>query len=318
MNASKIIIKIVLFFICLFCLIQLQYHIDIKKKLSTNQSKYLKVLNLSKDRIDMLIIGASRADKCINTDLLLQKYHINCINAGIPQVSPEDIALTLKTIDKQDFKYDTLILTLEIIQFVENQSSDYKTHPYFYIEKRHQPHIKSYYKSELGLLNYYLFKASPAFLYYRYNSVIDENYSEFTNKESKTMFSGYSECTYNPYIKENTLKIDYNTNQTSQKNLRFLREIINLCQKNSTMLFCVTLPYEDVLVEHFNTEKLSRLTSNIQQILSEHHFKYYNLNEDLLLDSSHFCDALHLNREASNLATELVYQKIRGITTNSR
>ena len=262
-----------------------------------------------------IVLGTSRADNCVNTDLLNALNPSNSyLNAGVPQASLADCYNFLRVFSLNNVQYDTIILTIDAGQLLIAELNDQKSHLHYFIPYLSDKLVLQSCSNSTSLLQSHLFKyyQSLGFLSSRYLYHLHE-----TRTEQRTS-SGYSPLhvhEFSPVLQ--TANVVQNTRiEKHEINRKYLSAIIDLIHKQNGTVILLTLPYASTFNQAFKElPEFREASSFISKIANLEGVRHVDFNLILQVEDKYFADPLHLNSRGSDVTTKALSSFLNNINS---
>lgn len=306
------IIKVILFFSVIVCCLKIIENPLVNKFYTNNNSKAFWLQNIKDKHFDVLIVGASKANSGINTDLLeLKCTNLTFLNAGIPQLTLIDYYLLLNVFEQNKLTFDNLVISLEPVQLLKSELIDQKNHYYFFLNNLNYKKVFSVFKTQYSYLKSFIFRSFKTLGFFYFRETLEMEYSSNVD---------FSITGFNPSIGSNLNnklldQIDYYLNNgfvdIEYVNKAYIDKILRMDYLKQKRIIIVTLPKSSAFNHKLNSFALYKdQFLYLANLSRKYDVEYYDIDAQIDLEDNKFYDHLHTNLQGTNMTTELLSVKL--------
>ncbi len=273
------------------------------------------VVHNAKEKIDIIVLGSSRAYNAYNPRVLDSVLHMETLNMGTgSQNIIESYHLLKEIFDHQQPKYIVFDLFTRSVEYKSPDYSHILSNADFLSTKNKFDLIANGFGLD-GMMHY-------TFPLLKYKAYFKSNLGSLLKNEAKKTpekkwYKGYSEVTKTiaPDVVENLVATKkFRQQEKALQKLEFyLTKIRDLCKKNNAKLVCIRTPYPPKRLSKasFGDQTLSMLFTRISKNLS---VPFYDLNYEPNEYSDYdFFDFHHMNKKgaikASLMLSEILLEE---------
>lgn len=287
-----------------------------------NQSRWEEFYSLNQNSVDMVFIGSSHSYCTFDPLIIDEGLGTNSYQLGMPLQHLDSTYYTLREVLNYQKPKDVV---LEVYWDMLDDDFELTQAGYLFQVMKNKELESEYIKevfplSEKVKYNINIFRFQADYFAYRNTKLkekLENNYGVFTPDkerqvgEEKYRSKGYTYCNYNmlpdEFDKTNQFKnTDGKKWKSSESQVKYLNEIIELCNQNNIRLTFVTAPVANVSLDYI--KNYDYIHNFVQNIADENNIKYLDYNivnsDKSLFAIDNFRDDAHLNHSGVEIADE--------------